>query len=90
MSRALRIREGGTPSGCGPVATHRRLTGQTITVDGGPTGSIPALSDRSHRRFARRPLSGGAITLLDPRGSTVHGMSHTAEQARDEGWTPVS
>jgi hypothetical protein len=32
---------------------------------------------------------GGAITLLDPQGLEVHGVSYTAEQARDEGWTLV-
>ncbi|HEY4417879.1 MAG TPA: DUF2278 family protein, partial [Pseudonocardia sp.] len=33
--------------------------------------------------------SGGAITLLDSQGLKVHGVSYTAEQARDEGWTLV-
>jgi uncharacterized protein YukJ len=30
---------------------------------------------------------GGAITLLDPAGLKVHGVSYTGEQARAEGWT---
>jgi uncharacterized protein YukJ len=33
--------------------------------------------------------NGGAITLLDPRGLKVHGVSYTAEQSRNEGWTIV-
>ena len=33
--------------------------------------------------------NGGAITLLDPQGLKVHGVSYTAEQARDEGRTVV-
>jgi uncharacterized protein YukJ len=32
---------------------------------------------------------GGAITLLDARGLKVHGVSYTAEQSEDEGWTIV-
>ena len=31
---------------------------------------------------------GGAITLLDPAGLKVHGVSYTADQVR-EGWTVV-
>ncbi|WP_214102863.1 DUF2278 family protein [Acrocarpospora catenulata] len=31
--------------------------------------------------------SGGAITLLDPAGLKVHGVSYTKDQARREGWT---
>jgi len=31
--------------------------------------------------------NGGAITLLDPNGLKVHGVSYTADQARPEGWT---
>ena len=30
---------------------------------------------------------GGSITLLDPAGLKVHGVSYTADQARREGWT---
>ncbi|OXM69798.1 DUF2278 family protein [Amycolatopsis vastitatis] len=33
--------------------------------------------------------NGGAITLLDPQGLKVHGVSYTAEQSHDEGWTLV-
>ncbi len=32
---------------------------------------------------------GGAITLLDPAGLKVHGVSYTREQAEREGWTVV-
>jgi uncharacterized protein YukJ len=32
---------------------------------------------------------GGSITLLDPTGLKVHGVSYSADQARDEGWTVV-
>ena len=31
--------------------------------------------------------NGGVITLLDPHGLKVHGVSYTAEQSHDEGWT---
>jgi uncharacterized protein YukJ len=33
--------------------------------------------------------NGGVITLLDPHGLKVHGVSYTAEQSHDEGWTIV-
>jgi uncharacterized protein YukJ len=33
--------------------------------------------------------NGGTLTLLDPQGLKVHGVSYTAEQAGDEGWTLV-
>jgi uncharacterized protein YukJ len=33
--------------------------------------------------------SGGMITLLDPHGLKVHGVSYTAEQSHHEGWTIV-
>jgi len=33
--------------------------------------------------------NGGVITLLDPQGLKVHGVSYTAEQAREEGRTVV-
>jgi hypothetical protein len=29
------------------------------------------------------------ITLLDPHGLKVHGVSYTAEQSQDEGWTII-
>ena len=29
----------------------------------------------------------GAITLLDPQRLKVHGVSYTADQSRDVGWT---
>ncbi|GAA4956168.1 hypothetical protein GCM10023205_17800 [Yinghuangia aomiensis] len=32
---------------------------------------------------------GGAITLLDPSGLKVHGVTYTEDQARREGWTIV-
>jgi uncharacterized protein YukJ len=33
--------------------------------------------------------NGGAITLLDAQGLKVHGVSYTADQSREEGWTTV-
>jgi hypothetical protein len=33
--------------------------------------------------------NGGAITLLDPAGVKVHGVSYTSDQVRREGWTAV-
>jgi uncharacterized protein YukJ len=33
--------------------------------------------------------NGGIITLLDPEGRKIHGVSYTAEEAREEGWTVV-
>ena len=33
--------------------------------------------------------SGGAITLLDPQGLKVHGVSYTGDQTQPEGWTVV-
>jgi hypothetical protein len=33
--------------------------------------------------------NGGIITLLDSEGRKVHGVSYTAEEAREEGWTVV-
>ncbi|MFI1280155.1 DUF2278 family protein [Streptomyces sp. NPDC020858] len=47
--------------------------GRTVTVSG---GNGFELGNR-----------GGAITLLDPAGLKVHGVSYTEEQAQREGWT---
>ncbi|HET9871800.1 MAG TPA: DUF2278 family protein [Propionibacteriaceae bacterium] len=33
--------------------------------------------------------NGGVITVLDPQGLKVHGVSYTADQAREEGWSVV-
>ena len=33
--------------------------------------------------------NGGVITLLDPQGLKVHGVSYTADDASNEGWTVV-
>jgi hypothetical protein len=33
--------------------------------------------------------NGGAITLLDPQGLKVHGVSYTGDQTQPEGWTVV-
>ncbi|MBP2329676.1 uncharacterized protein YukJ [Kibdelosporangium banguiense] len=33
--------------------------------------------------------NGGAITLLDAKGIKIHGVSYTADQSHDEGWTVV-
>ncbi len=32
---------------------------------------------------------GGIITLLDPRGIKIHGVSYTRQDASQEGWTIV-
>ena len=58
-----------------PVPAGTLAAGATLTVT--PTDEV-ALGN-----------NGGAITLLDPRGLKVHGVSYTAEQARAEGWTIV-
>ncbi|WP_433298853.1 DUF2278 family protein [Pseudonocardia sp. CA-142604] len=61
---------------------------RTCAVPGGPlaagTTLVVALTDG-----VTLGNSGGAITLLDPQGLKVHGVSYTAEQAHDEGWTLV-
>jgi hypothetical protein len=31
--------------------------------------------------------NGGIVTLLDPQGLKVHGVSYTRDQAAREGWT---
>ncbi|MEU9671495.1 hypothetical protein AB0E25_39350 [Streptomyces bobili] len=33
--------------------------------------------------------NGGTITLLDPVGIKIHGVSYTAEQAKQESWPIV-
>jgi len=35
------------------------------------------------------PNEGGIITLLDNKGLKVHGVSYTAKDAANEGWTIV-
>jgi hypothetical protein len=35
------------------------------------------------------PNDGGIITLLDNKGLKVHGVSYTAQDASNEGWTVV-
>jgi hypothetical protein len=35
------------------------------------------------------PNEGGLITLLNPQGIKVHGVSYTKQQAQKQGWTIV-
>ncbi|WP_203978491.1 hypothetical protein [Planotetraspora silvatica] len=49
----------------------------------GPGGSVRLPVDGG----AQLGNSGGAITLLDPAGLKVHGVSSAKQQARREGWT---
>jgi uncharacterized protein YukJ len=58
-----------------PVPPGKLAAGATLVM--APTDGVVLGND------------GGAITLLDPDGLKVHGVSYTAEQARDEGWTVV-
>jgi uncharacterized protein YukJ len=58
-----------------PVPAQTLVAGATLVLT--PTNGV-ALGN-----------NGGAITLLDSHGLKVHGVSYTADQARDEGWTVV-
>ncbi len=58
-----------------PVPAGKLNAGATLVV---PTGDAAALGN-----------NGGTITLLDPQGLKVHGVSYTGDQAHDEGWTVV-
>jgi uncharacterized protein YukJ len=61
---------------------------QVMPLD--PTTVAPGDSIRVR---LRPPLAlgnqGGLLTLLDPTGQKVHGVSYSRDQARDEGWTVV-
>jgi uncharacterized protein YukJ len=57
----------------GSLPSVRLDAGATIVV--APTGGVALGND------------GGTITVLDPDGLKVHGVSYTADQARREGWT---
>ncbi|MET7622527.1 DUF2278 family protein [Streptomyces sp. NPDC005408] len=56
-----------------PLPAEPLAPGATIAVAGGNGFQLPN--------------RGGAITLLDPAGLKVDGVSYTEEQARREGWT---
>ena len=56
-----------------PIPAGKLGAGTTVVVS--PTDGV-ALGN-----------NGGAITLLDPNGLKIHGVSYTADQARPEGWT---
>jgi hypothetical protein len=58
-----------------PVPGGKLNAGTTLVV---ATGDGAALGN-----------NGGTITLLDPQGLKVHGVSYTGDQAHDEGWTVV-
>ena len=58
--------------GC-PVPAGRLAPGATLVV---PVANGMQLGNR-----------GGAVTLLDPQGLKVQGVSYTAGQAQREGWT---
>ncbi len=58
-----------------PVPAGKLAAGATVVMT--PSNGV-ALSN-----------NGGMITLLDPRGRKVHGVSYTAEQSDNEGWTIV-
>ena len=51
--------------------------------------TLAAGATRQHRVTNGVALGnkGGSITLLDPAGRKVAGVSYTAEQATAEGWT---
>jgi uncharacterized protein YukJ len=59
---------------------------QTCTLPPGPLGAGQVLSV-ALQNGVQLGNKGGAITLLDRSGLKVGGVSYTAEQARDEGWT---
>lgn len=67
------------------LADARRNT-MSLTGSRIPAGGTVAIPVTGAVRLGNR---GGAITLLDPEGLKVHGVSYTAEQAGAEGWTIV-
>ncbi|QHC23929.1 DUF2278 family protein [Streptomyces sp. GS7] len=56
-----------------PLPAQQVAPGATVAVPGGNGFQLADL--------------GGTITLLDPAGINVHGVSYTEEQGRREGWT---
>jgi hypothetical protein len=77
-----------------PAATD--LTGWTLADRLKKTCPLPSVS-LGPGETLRVPLpngvqlgnNGGQITLLNPQGLKVHGVSYTKEQAQREGWTLV-
>jgi hypothetical protein len=72
------------------------LTGWRIADRGKHTCPVPAGELAAGATVVITPSNGvalgnngGIITLLDPRGLKIHGVSYTAEQSHDEGWTIV-
>jgi uncharacterized protein YukJ len=62
----------------------RRQRALTLQAGGLAAGATLALGVGGALQLGN---DGGAITLLDPAGLKVHGVSYTGEQARAEGWT---
>jgi uncharacterized protein YukJ len=60
----------------------------TCPVPGGPVAAGATLTVPASDGV-QLGNSGGAITLLDPAGIKVHGVSYTSDQVRQEGWTAV-
>ncbi|UFR01541.1 DUF2278 family protein [Streptomyces sp. Go40/10] len=73
------------------------LTGWRIVGRTGPGSPVPAAGPLAPGGCLAVPLTadaalgnqGGEISLLDAAGLKVHGVSYTAGQAADEGWTVV-
>jgi uncharacterized protein YukJ len=72
------------------------LTDWRIADDAKRTCPVPAGSLAAGAALVMTPAdgvalgsNGGIITLLDPQGRKVHGVSYTADEARPEGWTVV-
>ena len=59
---------------------------QTYTLPAGPLAAGQVLTVPLHNGV-QLSNKGGSITLLDRAGLKVAGVSYTAEQARQEGWT---
>jgi uncharacterized protein YukJ len=59
---------------------------QSCTLPAGPLAAGQVLSVPLHNGV-QLSNKGGSITLLDRAGLKVAGVSYTAEQAREEGWT---
>jgi len=59
-----------------------------LAKEKGPiTGTIPAGATLAVRAPVALSNRGGIITLLDPAGLKIHGVSYTGDQAGREGWT---
>ncbi|MFY9805951.1 MAG: DUF2278 family protein, partial [Pseudonocardiaceae bacterium] len=58
-----------------PVPSGKLAAGATVVIN--PSSGVVLGND------------GGMITLLDPHGLKVHGVSYTVEQSHEDGWTIV-